>query len=130
MNRYTEQILSLMYSTEKTEGTLKAHVFDIMLHEGKDITDDTPLRERINILLYQYAQHSSEKLAFPSKKDTRIADSKKEVENYSQDIMKLPASEGVVIKDIESTYYIGNRKNPKWIKWKKFVDLDVSGFRR
>tara|TARA_R110002050_G_scaffold84291_2_gene179983 strand:- start:11783 stop:14392 length:2610 start_codon:yes stop_codon:yes gene_type:complete len=109
---------------KKTEGTLKAHVFDIMLHEGKDITD-TPLRERINILLYQYAQHSSEKLAFPSKKDTRIADSKKEVENYSQDIMKLPASEGVVIKDIESTYYIGNRKNPKWIKWKKFVDLDV-----
>ena len=95
-----------------------------MLHEGKDITD-TPLRERINILLYQYAQHSSEKLAFPSKKDTRIADSKKEVENYSKDIMKLPASEGVVIKDIESTYYIGNRKNPKWIKWKKFVDLDV-----
>ena len=109
---------------KKTEGTLKAHVFDIMLHEGKDITD-TPLRERINILLYQYSQHSSEKLAFPSKKDTRIADSKKEVENYSQDIMKLPASEGVVIKDIESTYYIGNRKNPKWIKWKKFVDLDV-----
>ena len=109
---------------KKTEGVLKAHVFDIMLHEGKNITDN-PLRERINILLYQYAQHSSEKLAFPSKKDTRIADSKKEVEEYSQDIMKLPASEGVVIKDIESTYYIGNRKNPKWIKWKKFVDLDV-----
>ena len=31
----------------------------------------------------------------------------------------------MVIKDIESTYYIGNKKNPKWIKWKKFVDLDV-----
>jgi hypothetical protein len=109
---------------KKTEGTLKAHVFDIMIHEGKEITEE-PLRERINILLYQYAQHSSENLAFPSKKDTRIADSKKEVEEYSKDIMKLPASEGVVIKDIESTYYIGNRKNPKWIKWKKFVDLDV-----
>jgi hypothetical protein len=109
---------------KKTKGSLKAHVFDIMVHEGKDITD-SPLRERINILLYQYAQHSSEQMAFPSKKDTRIADSKKEVEEYSKDIMKLPASEGVVIKDIESTYYIGNRKNPKWIKWKKFVDLDV-----
>jgi hypothetical protein len=109
---------------KKTKGTLKAHVFDIMMHEGKNITDD-PLRERINILLYQYSQHSSELMAFPSKKDTRIADSKKEVENYSKDIMKLPASEGVVIKDIESTYYIGNRKNPKWVKWKKFVDLDV-----
>tara|TARA_R110000851_G_scaffold151067_2_gene292130 strand:+ start:180 stop:2789 length:2610 start_codon:yes stop_codon:yes gene_type:complete len=109
---------------KKTEGTLKAHVFDIMVHEGKDITDE-PLRERINILLYQYAQHSSELMAFPSKKDTRIADSIKEVEEYSKDIMKLPASEGVVIKDIESTYYIGSRKNPKWIKWKKFVDLDV-----
>ena len=109
---------------KKTQGKLRAHIFDIMIHEGKQITEE-PLRERINILLYQYSQHSSEQLAFPSKKDTRIADSKKEVEEYSKDIMKLPASEGVVIKDIESTYYIGNRKNPKWIKWKKFIDLDV-----
>ena len=109
---------------KKSKGELKAHVFDLMMHEGKTMLD-TPLRERINILLYQYAQHSSEKLAFPSKKDTRIADSKKEVGEYSKDIMKLPTSEGVVIKDIESTYYLGSRKNPKWIKWKKFVDLDV-----
>jgi|TARA_B100000035_G_scaffold109016_1_gene92531 ATP-dependent DNA ligase len=109
---------------KKTKGELKAHVFDVMLHEGKKMLD-TPLRERINILLYQYAQHSSEYLAFPSKKDTRIADSKKEVGEYAKDIMKLPSSEGVVIKDIESTYYVGSRKNPKWIKWKKFVDLDV-----
>ena len=109
---------------KKTKGELRAHVFDVMLHEGKKMLD-TPLRERINILLYQYAQHSSEHLAFPSKKDTRIADSKKEVGEYSKGIMELPASEGVVIKDIESTYYVGSRKNPKWIKWKKFVDLDV-----
>ena len=108
----------------KKGGELKAHVFDIMVHEGKNITDET-LRERNNILLYQYAQHSSEDLAFPSKKDTRIADSIKEVESYAKEIMQLPASEGVVIKDIESTYYIGVKKNPKWIKWKKFVDLDV-----
>ena len=108
----------------KKGGELKAHVFDIMVHEGKNIADET-LRERNNILLYQYAQHSSEDLAFPSKKDTRIADSIKEVETYAKEIMQLPASEGVVIKDIESTYYIGVKKNPKWIKWKKFVDLDV-----
>ena len=37
----------------------------------------------------------------------------------------MPTSDGVVIKDITSTYYVGTRKNPKWIKWKKFVDLDV-----
>lgn len=86
---------------------------------------DTPLRERINILFYQYSEHSSENLAFPSKKDTRIADSMKEVNDYSMDIMTLPTSEGVVIKDMESTYYLGTKKNPKWIKWKKFVDLDV-----
>tara|TARA_R110002020_G_scaffold6002_10_gene25176 strand:+ start:20196 stop:22793 length:2598 start_codon:yes stop_codon:yes gene_type:complete len=108
----------------KKGGELRAHVFDIMVHEGKNIADET-LRERHNILLYQYSQHSSQDLAFPSKKDTRIADSIKEVEEYAKEIMQLPASEGVVIKDIESTYYIGVKKNPKWIKWKKFVDLDV-----
>ena len=108
----------------KKGGELKAHVFDIMHHEGKDIHDDT-LRERHNVLLYQFSQSSSEYLAFPSKKDTRTADSLKEVASYAKDIMELPASEGVVIKDIESTYHTGSKKNPKWIKWKKFVDLDV-----
>ena len=109
---------------ENKKGILRAHVFDIMQHEGKSIMEEA-LRERINILLYQYSQHSSEMLAFPSKKDTRMADSIKEVLEYSKDIMKLPASEGVVIKDMESTYYRGVSQNPKWIKWKKFVDLDV-----
>lgn len=103
---------------------LQAHVFDIMKHDGKLIADE-PLRERINILFYQYSQHSTDELAFPSKKDTRMADSLKEVEGYAKEIMGLPTSEGVVIKDIESTYIIGKQKNPKWIKWKKFVDLDV-----
>ena len=107
-----------------TKGRLSAHVFDIMKHEGKMVIDE-PLRERINMLFYQYSQHSTENLAFPSKKDTRIADSIKEIEDYSKDIMILPNSEGVVIKDIESTYLIGKKKNPKWIKWKKFIDLDV-----
>ena len=105
-------------------GKLRLHVFDIMRHEGKDLADE-PLRERINILMYQFAQHSSEVLAFPSKKDTRIADSMDEVDEYARKIMEMPTSEGVVIKDIESTYYIGKKKNPKWIKWKKYVDLDV-----
>ena len=109
---------------KKKGGQLRAHVFDIMHHEGTDLHSE-PLRERINTLLYQFSQHSSEQLAFPSKKDTRMADSIKEVGEYAKDIMELPASEGVLIKDLESTYYIGNRKNPKWIKWKKFVDLDV-----
>ena len=109
---------------KKTKGRLSAHVFDIMKHEGKMIADE-PLRERVNILFYQYSSHSTENLAFPSKKDTRIADSIKEVEDYSKVIMELPSSEGVVIKDMESTYIIGKQKNPKWIKWKKFVDLDV-----
>tara|TARA_R110000824_G_scaffold88957_4_gene218438 strand:+ start:302 stop:2869 length:2568 start_codon:yes stop_codon:yes gene_type:complete len=103
---------------------LRAHVFDIMKHEGESLTD-SPLRDRINTLFYQLSSHSSEELAFPSKKDTKMADSLTEVKNYATDIMKLPASEGVIIKDLESTYMIGNRKNPKWIKLKKFVDLDL-----
>ena len=109
---------------KETKGRLRAHVFDIMKHENKDLLD-TPLRERINILFYQYSQHSSDELVFPSKKDTRLADSIAEVGEYSLKIMEMPTSEGVVIKDAESTYYRGVRKNPKWIKWKKFVDLDV-----
>ena len=109
---------------KETKGRLRAHVFDIMKHENKELLD-TPLRERINILFYQYSQHSSDELVFPSKKDTRMADSIAEVGEYSLKIMDMPTSEGVVIKDSESTYYKGTRKNPKWIKWKKFVDLDV-----
>ena len=109
---------------KKKGGQLRAHVFDIMIHDDEDLTD-TPLREKINTLLFQFSQHSSEVLAFPSKKDTRMADSIKEVDEYAKDIMQLPASEGVVIKDLESTYMRGSKKNPKWIKWKKFVDLDV-----
>jgi hypothetical protein len=117
-------VVSHIFKKEVPELDLRAHVFDIMYHEDKIVAEE-PLRERINILFYQYSQHSSENLAFPSKKDTRIADSIEEVNKYSKDIMELPASEGVVIKDIESTYYVGIQKNPKWIKWKKFVDLDV-----
>tara|TARA_Y100001951_G_scaffold98688_1_gene99786 strand:- start:95 stop:2650 length:2556 start_codon:yes stop_codon:yes gene_type:complete len=103
---------------------LKAHVFDIMRHEGESLMD-SPLKERINTLFYQLSSHSSEELAFPSKKDTKMADSLTEVKSYATDIMKLPASEGVIIKDLESTYLLGSKKNPKWIKLKKFVDLDL-----
>ena len=42
---------------KKKEGDLRAHVFDIMKHDDKSIIDDT-LRERINILFYQYSEHS------------------------------------------------------------------------
>jgi len=113
-----------LFKNKYKDAELKARVFDIMHHEDKNICDD-PLRERINILFYQYSQQSSDELFFPNKKNTRIADSLKEVKKYAKDIMDSPTSEGVVIKDIESTYYIGSKKNPKWVKWKKFVDLDV-----
>ncbi len=110
---------------DKYEGAeLKARVFDILNHDGKSLLD-TPLRERINILFYQLSQNSADILAFPNKKNTKIADSIQEVKKYAKDIMSSRTSEGVVIKDIESTYYVGSKKNPKWIKWKKFVDLDV-----
>ena len=49
-------------------------------------------------------------VAFPSKKDTRMADNLKDVEDYSKEIMEMPTSEGVVIKDATSTYYVGTRK--------------------
>jgi len=113
-----------LFKGKYQDATLKAKVFDIMNHDGKNLVD-SPLRERINILFYQLSPGSSDLFNFPSKKNSRIADSIREVGKYAKDLMSSKTSEGVVIKDIESTYYIGNRKNPKWIKWKKFVDLDV-----
>ena len=104
--------------------TLRAHVFDIMRHENRSLVEE-PLEDRITILFNNYSSRSSTEVAFPSKKDTRMADNIKDVESYSKEIMEIPTSEGVVIKDVTSTYYIGTRKNPKWIKWKKFVDLDL-----
>ena len=117
-------VVSKIFKKSKDEGELRAHVFDIMRHNDRDLTD-VDLKERMQILHQNYAPHSHELLAFPSKKDSRIADSLTEIESYAKEIMKIPTSEGVVIKDLTSTYFKGTKKNPKWIKWKKFVDLDL-----
>ena len=106
------------------EAKLRAHVFDIMRHENRNLVEE-PFSDRINVLFNNFSSRSSMEVAFPSKKDTRMADNLKDVETYSKEIMEMPTSEGVVIKDATSTYYIGTKKNPKWVKWKKFVDLDL-----
>jgi len=103
---------------------LKVHVFDIMRLEKEDIGPQK-LEERLNKLMGTFSTHSDEYLQFPTKRDTRFADSLEEIEDYAKAIMKNPTSEGVIIKDAKSSYIIGKKKNPKWIKWKKFVDLDL-----
>ena len=113
-----------VFKNKYPNAELKAHVFDIMRHEEKNMTDEE-LEQRINILFNNYSAKTSDYLHFPSKKDTRTADSLKDIEEYAKEIMDMPTSEGVVIKDLTSTYFIGTKKNPKWIKWKKFVDLDM-----
>jgi len=113
-----------VFKNQYQDAELKAHVFDIMRHEERNMAAEE-LGERINTLFNNYSMHSDEYLQFPSKKDTRIADNMKDIKEYSEAIMEMPTAEGVVIKDITSTYYIGTKKNPKWIKWKKFVDLDL-----
>ena len=118
------EVVARIFKNKKSDSILRAHVFDIMRHEGDEL-HDTELSERLTILFNNYSTHSDEMLAFPSKKDTRYADSIKEVKEYAEEIMEIPTAEGVVIKDITSTYFIGTKKNPKWIKWKKFVDLDL-----
>lgn len=106
------------------DAKLRCAVFDIIRHEEQTLADEE-LEKRITTLFNNYSGYSSDALAFPSKKDTRLADNIKDVEEYSKEIMEMPTAEGVVIKDATSTYYIGTKKNPKWIKWKKFVDLDL-----
>tara|TARA_R110002020_G_scaffold1090_2_gene5428 strand:+ start:1304 stop:3772 length:2469 start_codon:yes stop_codon:yes gene_type:complete len=118
------RVIDYIIKDEKSDFILKAHVFDIMRHEDEE-THDNELSQRLTTLFNNYSTHSDEMLAFPSKKDTRYADSIKEVKEYAEEIMEIPTAEGVVIKDITSTYFIGTKKNPKWIKWKKFVDLDL-----
>jgi ATP-dependent DNA ligase len=113
-----------VFKNKYPKATLKCHVFDIMRHENQTLLDEE-LEDRMTIMFNNYAQHSADVLKFPSKKDTRRADNLKDIAEYAKEIMEMPTSEGVVIKDATSTYYIGTKKNPKWIKWKKFVDLDV-----
>ena len=103
---------------------LRCHVFDIMRHDNMNMME-REMRDRISTLFNNYSSHSSTEIAFPSKKDTREADNMKDLEEYSKSIFNLPTSEGVVIKDATSTYYLGTKKNPKWIKMKRFVDLDL-----
>ena len=109
---------------ESNEYNLKIHVFDIMRVEKEDIWS-MKLEERLQKLMGQFSAHAHEFLQFPNKKNTRFADSLAEIEEYSEIIMKNPTSEGVIIKDAKSSYIVGKKKNPKWIKWKKFVDLDL-----
>jgi len=116
--------ISHLFDKEETEGTLKMHMFDLLRHNEKSLLEDR-LDQRMQLMFNNYSIHSSEMLTFPSKKDTRLADSIKDIEEYSKAIMDMPPAEGVVIKDSTSTYYVGTKKNPKWIKWKNFVDLDL-----
>ena len=113
-----------VFKNKYKDATLRCHVFDIIRHESQTLVDEE-LESRMTILFNNYSSKSSEAIAYPSKKDTRQADNLKDIQKYSDEIMQNPASEGVVIKDATSTYYIGTKKNPKWIKLKKFVDLDV-----
>jgi hypothetical protein len=106
------------------DADLRCHVFDIIRHESQTLTDEE-LDSRMKILFNNYSSKTNHAIAYPSKKDTREADNLQDIETYAKEMMEIPTSEGVVIKDATSTYYIGTKKNPKWIKWKKFVDLDV-----
>ena len=113
-----------VFKDKYKEAKLKCHVFDIIRHEAQTLADEE-LENRMTILFNNYSSKSGEAIAYPSKKDTRQADNLKDIEKYAEEMMEIPTSEGVVIKDSTSTYYIGTKKNPKWIKLKKFVDLDV-----
>ena len=116
--------LAFINKKVESEGDIKLHIFDIMYFEDESIAMEK-LEDRMETLVSNFSAHSDERVMFPNKKNTREADSMKEIEEYAMEIMNNPTSEGVVIKDSKSSYIIGKKKNPKWVKWKKFVDLDV-----
>ena len=103
---------------------LRVHVFDIIQLNGEH-TWKNKLEERLQTLMGNFNKVSHRQLQFPTKSNTRFADSLEDIEEYSLEIMKNPTSEGVMIKDAKSSYIVGKKKNPKWVKWKKFVDLDL-----
>ena len=118
------ETIAHVFKDKNADGKLRMHMFDLLRHNEKSLLEE-PLEQRMQLMFNNYSVHSSEDLNFPSKKDTRLADSTKDIEDYAKTIMEMPTAEGVVIKDATSTYYVGTKKNPKWIKWKKFVDLDL-----
>ena len=105
-------------------GDIRLHIFDVMHYDGEEVYKEK-LEDRMIVLMNNFAAKANEKVEFPNKKNTREADSLEELDRYAKEIMDNPASEGVVIKDAKSSYVVGKKKNPKWVKWKKFVDLDV-----
>lgn len=105
-------------------GDIRLHIFDVMHYDGEEVYKEK-LEDRMVVLMNNFAAKANEKVEFPNKKNTREADSLEELDRYAKEIMDNPASEGVVIKDAKSSYVVGKKKNPKWVKWKKFVDLDV-----
>tara|TARA_R100001163_G_C5067718_1_gene207079 strand:- start:423 stop:2933 length:2511 start_codon:yes stop_codon:yes gene_type:complete len=118
---------TISYINSKKDATnfkLKVHVFDIMKLNGEHVWKNK-LEERLKLLMGEFTKLSDEYLQFPSKSNTRYADSLEEIEEYAKEIMQNPTSEGVMIKDSKSSYIVGKKKNPKWVKWKKFVDLDL-----
>ena len=118
------ETISHVFSDKNPDGKLKMHMFDLLRHNEKALLEE-PLEERMQLMFNNYSVHSSEDLQFPSKKDTRLADTLKDVEEYAKKIMEMPTAEGAMIKDSTSTYYLGTKKNPKWIRWKPFVELDL-----
>ena len=108
----------------ESEEDIKIHVFDIMHYDEESVAMEK-FEDRIKILIGEFSGLTNEVVLFPTKNNTREADSYEEIEEYAMEIMKNPTSEGVVIKDSKSSYVIGKKKNPKWIKWKKVIDLDV-----
>ena len=117
---------TLAHINKKVESDedIKIHVFDIMQYDDESVAMEK-LEDRMKILIGEFSGLTNEVVLFPSKQNTREADSYDEIEEYAMEIMKNPTSEGVVIKDSKSSYVVGKKKNPKWIKWKKVIDLDV-----
>ena len=116
--------IGFMNKKLSTDGDIRLHIFDIMHYDGEEVYKEK-LEDRLGVIMEHFAAHSSDSVSFPNKSNTREADSKEELERYAEEIMNNPASEGVVIKDAKSSYVVGKKKNPKWVKWKKFTDLDV-----
>lgn len=95
-------------------------VFDILQHEGKDVTG-LPLRHRQQLLLSVvstiHQNYSSAKIEFVTYTDH----SKKE---FYEEIVKR-GGEGIMLKDMDSTYEASSSRSKAMWKVKRFEELDA-----
>ena len=119
MRQALKEICKKDYTVDAVITDGSAHINDIMMYDGDDITD-LSTRERVKLLRGQF--DSYEPVHLPSPSDIKITD-----EVGLEDAVKSLNTEKILLRDAKSTYMKGEDKHPKWVLLaKEDVDYHAS----